>query len=212
MQAERRVAGKQRRNCRAIDMTHHGWTQRFGAGLVLAAGEERTVPDGVAGIGELQQHRITVVIEPADSDCAAGDAVHAVILLALGVDGFAGTIFAPPPPAGEQQARGLVEIVPIAPPPDVAYEAGLPLVPCAGLRHGPASIRSRPKHSFVLVVPKLAGMMTPPASAALTYRNLLPTYPQGSSAPDRSVRPPLTRYPIIAVGRGEAFAGDIEQN
>jgi hypothetical protein len=39
-QAERRVAGKQSRNRRAVDMTHHARTQRFGTGLVFAAGEE----------------------------------------------------------------------------------------------------------------------------------------------------------------------------
>ena len=88
-QAERRIAGQQRRDRRAIDMAHHARTQCLRAGLVLAAGEERTVSDRVAGIGEPQQHRVAVGVEPADSDRATGDAVHAVVAFALREDDLA---------------------------------------------------------------------------------------------------------------------------
>jgi hypothetical protein len=62
--------------------------------------------------------------------------VHAVVLLSLDEDNFAGTIFASPPSIGQQGARGFVKIVPNAPRPDVADNAGMILVLRAALRHG----------------------------------------------------------------------------
>ncbi|MGA2568604.1 MAG: hypothetical protein ABSF41_17465 [Pseudolabrys sp.] len=57
-------------------------------------------------------------------------------MIALSEDDLAGTIFASLPSTGQQSARGFVKIVPNAPRPDVADNAGMILVLRAALRHG----------------------------------------------------------------------------
>ena len=80
--------------------------------------------------------------------------MHAVVLLSLDENDLAGTIFASPPPADEQGARGFVKIVPNAARPDVADDAGLILVASCSFAPWSMPRLGRPRRSFDLVALK----------------------------------------------------------
>jgi len=134
--AQRRILGQKDGNRGTIDVAQHARSQRLGAGLVLAADQKRSVADRIARIGQLQQHRVTVAVQPANPDRASGHAVHAFVGFALRKDDLAGTVLPPPACAIEQPARALVAYVPVASSPYMAEEARVPLWSRPSIRHG----------------------------------------------------------------------------
>src|SRR5271166_3320982 len=111
-------------------------TQRLGTGPMLAAREKRTIAEGIAWIGEAQQYRVAVAVEPADRDSTARHAINAVVGGPLCENHLAGAIFAPRQPAIQQSICGIVKTVPVAAPPDVTHPTSSAPLAIAVLSHG----------------------------------------------------------------------------